>query len=70
MKIFELFQHVFIIKAGVVSKFESKRSKSLDFIGYSVFKEFDKKNFIHRATLHPKMAIEFAKLSHICMYQK
>ena len=26
---------------GVVSKFESKRSTSLDFIGYCVFKDFD-----------------------------
>ena len=28
-------------------------------MAYSVLKDFDKKNFILRATLHPKMAIDF-----------
>ena len=61
----------------VVSKFELKRSKSLDFIAYSVLKDFDQKNSILRATLHPKMAIDFernylepwnfAKMFHICI---
>ena len=32
-----------------MSKFESKRSKSLDYIAYSGFKDFDQKNFILRA---------------------
>ena len=44
---------------GAVSKFESKRTKSLDFIEYSVLKDFDQKNFILHARLHPKMAINF-----------
>ena len=45
----------------VVSKFKSKQSKSLDFIAYSVFKDFDQKNSILRATFHPKMAIDFER---------
>ena len=32
-----------------------------DFMAYSVFKDFDKKNFILRATLHPKMPINFER---------
>ena len=44
---------------GVLSKFESKQSKSLDVLAYSVFRDFDQKNFILLATLHPKMAINF-----------
>ena len=46
---------------SVMSKFESKRSKSLDFIVYSVFKDFDQKNSILRAIPHPKMAIDFER---------
>ena len=63
MKIFEiqLFEHFFTIKMSVMSKFESKRSKSLDFIAYSVFKDFDQKNSILRATVHPKMPIDFER---------
>ena len=49
---------------GVVSKFESKQVKSLDFIAYSFFKYFDHKIFILRATLHPKVAINF-ECSHL-----
>ena len=49
------------MKMGVTLKFELKQRKSLDFIAYSVFKDFDKKNFILRATLHPKMAINFER---------
>ena len=45
----------------VLSKFESKRSKSLDFTVYSIFKDFGKKNFILRAMLHTKMAINFER---------
>ena len=44
---------------GIVSKFESKRSKSFDFTAYSVFEDFDKENLILPATLDPKMAINF-----------
>ena len=56
----------------IVSKFESKGSKSLDFLAYSVFKDFDQRNFMLLATLHPKMAIDFgckhleSKICHIC----
>ena len=46
---------------SVISKLESKRSKSLDCIAYSVFKDFDQKNYILRATLHPKMNIKFER---------
>ena len=30
-------------------------------MAYSVFKDFEKKNFILHATLHPKMAINFER---------
>ena len=46
---------------GVVSKFEYKRSKFLDFIAYSVFKDFEQKKFVLRATIHPKMIINFER---------
>ena len=44
---------------GIVSKFGSKQSKSLDFTAYSFFRDFDQKNFILCTTLHPKIAINF-----------
>ena len=46
---------------GVVSKFESKGSKLLDFIAYSVFKDFDQKIFIRCVMLHPKIDINFER---------
>ena len=46
---------------GIVSKCESKQSKSFAFITYSVFKDFDQKIFILLATLHLKMAINFER---------
>ena len=49
------------IKIGVVSKFEWKRSKSLDFIANSVFKDFEKKNLFFCATLHLKTATNFER---------
>ena len=49
-----LFGNIFGIRA-------EKQSKSLDFMAYFVFKDFDKNNFILRATLHPKMAIKFER---------
>ena len=52
---------------SLMSKFESKRSKSLDFIAYSVFKDFNKKIFIPRATFHPKMVIYFERKPHRSM---
>ena len=55
----QLWKTNFYYQNGYVSKFESKRSKSLDSIAYSVFKDFDQKNYIFRATLHSKMAIDF-----------
>ena len=42
---------------SLVSKFDSKRSTYLDFIAYSVFKDFDQMIFILRVTRCPKMAI-------------
>ena len=68
----------FTINLGGMSKFESKWSKSFDFITYPIFKDFDKKIVILRATLHPKMAMNFernhleawnlAKMCHTCRY--
>ena len=46
---------------SVMSKFESKRSKTLDFIAYSIFKGFDQKSLIIRATFLPRMAINFKR---------
>ena len=63
LKIFEskMSLHIFTIQMSIVSNFEAKGSKSLDFIASSVFKNSDQKNFIPRATLHPKMAINFER---------
>ena len=46
---------------GAMSKLESKQRKSLDFIVYFDFKDFDQRNSILRATFRPKMTINFER---------
>ena len=62
LNMFEIkhFQHICTTKMGFALKFESKRSKSLDFRAYFVFKDLTKK-IILCATPHPKMAINLER---------